>query len=112
MSTDTLGTLLAFIGAVLAFVASQLIESGDNTQATLEWARAHDVRAYVGILVDLSAVPFLLGAVVATWLTERGANARLATLGAVSLLVAYVAVAAKTGSQALAFRRRRMRTLT
>ena len=104
MSTeDALGKLILFFGAALSFLASFLIESGDTTQATLEWVRGHDTRATIGALADLAAVPVLLGGVVVYWISTREANALLAVLAAVSLTIGYVGLAAQYGSQALAF---------
>jgi hypothetical protein len=104
MSTeDALGKLILFIAAVLPFVASSLIDSGETTRATLEWVRDHDARAYVGTLIDLAAVPFGLAGVVVYWISTREANAGLALLAAVFLTLGFVGLAAQHGSQALAF---------
>ena len=104
MSTEgLLGKAILFVGAMLPFVATWLIDSGDTTQATLEWVRGHDIRATIATLIDLVAVPVLLGGVVVYWISTREANARLAVLAAVCLTIGYVGLAAQHGSQALAF---------
>jgi hypothetical protein len=71
MSTEDLGKLILLIAGLLALLASSLIDSGDTTQATLEWVRGHDTQAYIATLIGLAAVPFYLGGVVADWLSMR-----------------------------------------
>jgi hypothetical protein len=103
MSTEDLGKLILLIAGLLALLASSLIDSGDTTQATLEWVRGHDTQAYIATLIGLAAVPFYLGGVVADWLSMREVDARLALLAAVSFTVGYVGLAAIGGSQGLAY---------
>jgi hypothetical protein len=100
---DPLGKLILFAGALLSCVSSLVIDSGDTTQATLEWVRGHDGWATFATLIDLVAVPVLLGGVVVYWISTREGNALLAVLAAVCLTIGYVGLAAQHGSQALAF---------
>jgi hypothetical protein len=103
MSTENISKLVLLIAGVLAFLASSLVDSGDTTQATLEWVRGHDTQAYIATLIGLAAVPFYFGGVAADWLSARDVNARLALLAAVSFTVGYVGLAAIGGSQGLAY---------
>lgn len=104
MSTEgALGKLILLVGAVLPSVAAGLVNSGTTTQATLEWVRENGTRAYIATLIDLAAVPFLLGGVVVYWISTREASLRFASLAGLSLTIGYVGLAAQHGSQALAF---------
>lgn len=101
------GTLVAeltlLLGGILPFLASLFIESFETTEETLAWARDHSVRAEVGTLFGLLAVPFLLGGVLVYWLLTRDASPGFAWIAAVSLTVGYVGLAATQGSQGIAF---------
>jgi hypothetical protein len=100
---EPLGKLILFVAAVLAFITTLFIDAGGNWTETLEWARDNETRAYIGTLIDLASVPFLLAGVIVYWLSTRAVRPALALLASVSLTVGYVSLAALDGSQALAF---------
>jgi hypothetical protein len=104
MTTESpLGKIVLAMGALLPWVASLLIDSGETTPETLTWVRGHDTQAYIATVIALAAVPFLILGVLATWNSLRGVNWRLAALAAVALTIGCVGLAAQDGSQALAF---------
>ena len=104
MTTDgVVGKLILFVAGVLAFTSARLIQTGDNWQETLEWARKNETQAYIGTVIDLASVPFLLAGVIVYWLSTRDVRPSWALVAAASLTIGYVGLTALDGSQALAF---------
>ena len=99
---EPLGKLILSVGALLPWIASLLI-SGDNTQATLEWAKDNQWQAHTATILELAAVPLLLAGVLVYWRSTRTESSNLALLAAVGLTIGYVGLTADYGSQGLAF---------
>jgi hypothetical protein len=101
--TGAAAEAVLLIGPVLAFVASLLLQTGDTTEATLEWVREHERQAEISKALDLLAMPFFFAGIAVYWLQTSGRSLKLAWLAAISLTAGYVGLTAVHGSQIIAF---------